>query len=107
MIIVDKIDDIIYYEYHDNLFSLHITEGMCKKIVGSFTEYSEHIIEWDEPVEKEYKEWTWPLPHELTIQQLKQLLETYHLESLKCSESEIKELFEYNAIKYRKYLGQA
>lgn len=106
MVIVDKIDEVIYYEYHNSLFSLYITEGMCKEIFGDLREYSEHIIEWDEPVEKKHKEVTWPLTKELTNPQLQFILESYHMDSLQCSESEIMDLYEYDPIKYRKYLGQ-
>lgn len=105
-LIIEKIDEIIYYEYHNTLFSLQITEGMCRQLFGDKREYSEHTIEWDEPVEKEYKEFTWPMPGDLTQSQLQLLLETNHVESLKCSESEIRDLYEYNPFKYRKYLGQ-
>lgn len=104
--IVELIDGILYYEYNQLLFSVEVTESMCKKHYGQMEDCSVHDIEWDEPVERTYKGLCWPLPHQLSEKQIVELAEIYHSESLQCNESEIRELLEWNPEKYRKYLNR-
>jgi hypothetical protein len=104
--IVELIDGILYYEYNQLLFSVEVTESMCKKHYGQEVNCIEHTIEWDEPVEKNYKGFCWPLPSQLSDKQIIEIAELYHSESLQCSDSEIRELLEWNQEKYRKFLNR-
>lgn len=98
--------NILYYDFDGVLFSIEITEDMCRREfleTGTFIEDHER---GGEHIEREVYGETWPVPGELDKDQLKALAIKHHDVSLKCTEDEIITLIDTFGQKFKPFRNQ-
>lgn len=99
-------DNIIVYDFDGILFSIEVTNDMCRKYLSSEGSWTEDIFSEEEHLQKEFHGETYPDPEEITVDQMNAIVEALHETSLKCTEEEISNLIDIYGDKFKKYRNQ-
>lgn len=98
--------NILYYDFNGVLFSLAITEDVCRRHLLYEDSGVEDYFEWEEHLQREFHGERWPLPDEITKDQMKSLVDLLHDTSLRCTQDEILGLIDYYGDKFKQYRNQ-